>query len=130
MIPEEAAVAIQVDAVGGEITAIGAIGVFAPEIPLLDPAASVGIGLGDDVDAVVVEQPSQVRVGAVSFEQHVGETGGDFCGGQFAGVLGGHDHQLAFLKVGGLTVCQDEGLDVGAGQAPRANFVPAVADVV
>ena len=129
MIPEEATVAIQVDTVAGEFTAIGAIGVFAPEKALLDPATSIGIGLGNNVDAVVVEQPCQVRVGAVSCEKHVGETGSNFCGRQFAGVLRGHHHQLALLKAGGLAVRQDEHLDVGASQAPGADFVPTVANV-
>ena len=74
----------------------------------------------------MVEQPAGRRIGVVVVEQPLGESGGGLGGGQFAGVLRGHQYEGRPL-VRAVLVAQDQGVDVVAAGLAVA-FQPGLAD--
>ena len=82
--PMEREIAIQIDTRGIAATCRDRVGVLAPGQPGFSFLAAIRIGLQDQVEVLVIDQPGGFGIATVVVEQPFGEVCGDFGRGVFA----------------------------------------------
>ncbi len=126
--PLELEVTIQVRPARVRVGAVVVVCIFAPKLARFGHLAPIGIGVQQQMDFVIIQQPGYIRVAVVIVHQVFGEARHQLGGGVFSRVNGGIDEHDR-LRPGDSAIGQAQDHHVVAGIAAGGSLLPAIADV-